>query len=145
MARGDHIKVYRKGRVYSHHGIDMGDGTVIHFTGEPLQVHRARVERTDMATFLRGGKARVVRHRGPVLPDDEVIAAAEALLTAGKYSVFRNNCEHFATYCKTGHVRSWQVRRALWASAALVGAVTVFTGRSLVRRITAQRGPDTQS
>ncbi|HRT20579.1 MAG TPA: lecithin retinol acyltransferase family protein, partial [Candidatus Hydrogenedentes bacterium] len=34
MARGDHIKVRRF--LYSHHGIDCGDGTVIHYTGSPL-------------------------------------------------------------------------------------------------------------
>ena len=29
MDKGDHIFVYRRG--YSHHGIDCGDGTVIHY------------------------------------------------------------------------------------------------------------------
>lgn len=136
MARGDHIKVYRRFRLYAHHGIDMGDGTVIHFAGEPLRVRRARVVRTDMATFLRGGARRVVRHASGALPESEVVSRAESLLASGAYSVFWNNCEHFAMYCKTGRGRSRQVRRVAWVgSAVLAGAVT-WTGRRLLRRIT---------
>jgi hypothetical protein len=32
MAKADHIHVHRLG--YAHRGIDMGDGTAIHYTGE---------------------------------------------------------------------------------------------------------------
>lgn len=34
MARGDHVKVKRMGGLYTHHGIDLGDGRVIHYSGE---------------------------------------------------------------------------------------------------------------
>ncbi len=61
MARGDHIYVNRVGGVYSHHGIDCGDGSVIHY-------HRRRrswrsqhvIERTDLASFS-GGEQLLVR------------------------------------------------------------------------------------
>ncbi len=43
MARGDHIRVYRT--LYWHHGIDAGDGTVIHLSGEPGRSRTARVQR----------------------------------------------------------------------------------------------------
>lgn len=124
MARGDHIKVYRRGRLYSHHGIDMGDGSVIHFNGAPLQWGRARVVRSTMTAFLAGGRCRVVAHRGPVRPVDEVLATAVSLLDTSRYSVFRNNCEHFATFCKTGSLRSRQARRALLASSVVAVAIS---------------------
>ena len=57
MARGDHIRVRRWRGLYAHHGIDMGDGSVIHLAGEPLHARHAKVCRTNMDTFLRGGRA----------------------------------------------------------------------------------------
>ena len=63
MARGEHIKVKRCGGLYSHHGIDMGDGTVIHFSGEPLHRQNARICRVSLREFLAGGTLELVRHR----------------------------------------------------------------------------------
>ena len=50
MARGDHVWVIRPLK-YTHHGTDCGDGTVIHFTGEPGRKSDASVGRTSMADF----------------------------------------------------------------------------------------------
>ena len=48
MAKGDHIYVERLAGVYAHHGIDTGDGWVIHYTGknwrDPRRVQRTTVE-----------------------------------------------------------------------------------------------------
>ena len=45
MARGDHIFVYCLG--YSHHGVDCGDGDVIHFDSDPIRkvIHNPHVLR----------------------------------------------------------------------------------------------------
>ena len=125
MARGDHIKVRRLGFLYSHHGIDMGDGTVIHFSGEPLRPAHARIIRSDYDTFSEGAPCHVVRYRKPLRTPCEVVAAAEAMLSAGSYCVLRNNCEHFATYCKTGVTRSYQVRRLALAAGVTHTMVAV--------------------
>ncbi len=62
MARGDHVYV-RRG-FYTHHGIDAGDGTVIHFAGEPgLTMQTATVTRSPVEEFLAGGVLRVRRIR----------------------------------------------------------------------------------
>ena len=48
MARGDHVFVRRWGGIYSHHGIDCGDDTVIHYSGEDWErptVRQASLER----------------------------------------------------------------------------------------------------
>ena len=134
MARGDHIKVRRHSGLYSHHGIDMGDGTVIHFSGEPFRRDEASICRVTMAEFLAGGRVVVVRHRGPVLAPDEVAAAAEAALAKQKYCLWRNNCEHFATACKTGRHCSRQVRRALQIAAGSAGAAVAVLLPLLVLR-----------
>lgn len=125
MARGDHIKVRRWRGIYTHHGIDMGDGTVIHLAGEPLRARHARVCRTPMDAFLAGGRARVVSYPEGARTADEVIAAAEAGLARGGYCLGRYNCEHFATQCKTGIPRSRQVMRVLRAGGTVAGATLV--------------------
>jgi hypothetical protein len=60
MARGDHIYVGRLGGLYSHHAIDCGDGTVVHYwTDEnPLS---SSVRRTTLEEFAEGGSVEV-RH-----------------------------------------------------------------------------------
>ncbi|HCB05198.1 MAG TPA: hypothetical protein DEQ43_13320 [Nocardioides bacterium] len=112
MTRGDHLYV-RRGRRYTHHGIDCGDGTVIHYGG--LRRAGRRVERTSLESFAAGGPVLVRSYRRR-LPVDEIVAAAESRLGAKGYHLVRNNCEHFATWASTGSARSRQVRG--WAVAA---------------------------
>lgn len=109
MAKGDHLWVNRG--FYTHHGIDAGDGTVIHFAGKPaLHMHEACIVRTGIAEFAGGRALRVRRHRDADAPD-VVLARAEARVGMAGYRLLRNNCEHFATWCSTGRARSGQVRQ----------------------------------
>ncbi|MBZ5740562.1 lecithin retinol acyltransferase family protein [Nocardioides mangrovi] len=128
MPRGDHVYVRR--RHYSHHGIDCGDGTVIHFA----RVRRAfreverRVERTSLEGFARGRRVRVRTYRTR-LPIEQIIRNAESKLGARGYSLVRNNCEHLATWATTGSPSSGQVRRwAVFAPGALASASIVDGG-----------------
>lgn len=110
MARGDHVYVRR--RRYTHHGIDCGDGTVIHFMRP--RVGLRHVARTSHAHFAAGGQVKVrdYVHR---LSADETIRHAESRVGSVGYHLVRNNCEHFAAWCCTGRAVSSQVRR--WAVA----------------------------
>ncbi|MEB3291129.1 MAG: lecithin retinol acyltransferase family protein [Leptolyngbya sp.] len=109
MARSDQIYVMRPlagiQGVYQHHGIDYGDGTVVHYRklGE-----NAQVERTSLETFSWGHPVYRVYHT-VADPDDVVIARAESRLGECQYDLFFNNCEHFATWCKTGRHESAQL------------------------------------
>jgi hypothetical protein len=135
MALGDHIKTKRVGGLYTHHGIDMGDGTVVHFSGSPTQHRTASVCRISMEEFLGGDNAIVVRHRGPVLPREETVRLAESLVGTRGYHPLTNNCEHFTTYCKTGRKDSLQSRRFVKAAAA-AGALALAVSAHVVRHIT---------
>jgi len=123
MARGDHIFVHRMG--YTHHGIDCGDGTIIHYTGEVGQKSNAAVRRTPIEVFAKGCAIRV-RAYGVCDTVDFVVERAESRLGECSYHLLFNNCEHFAAWCKTGQERSEQV-----GNAAAVGGGAVGTGTAV--------------
>ncbi|HHP7231988.1 MAG TPA: lecithin retinol acyltransferase family protein [Xenococcaceae cyanobacterium] len=108
--RSDQIYVYRNlwefDGVYQHHGIDCGDGTVIHYR-KPSEV----VERTSLVTFSRGNSISVKHYtQGFCFVPEVVVNRAESRLGEAKYNLLFNNCEHFANWCKTGISDSKQVR-----------------------------------
>lgn len=123
MAKGDHI--YINCGAYTHHGIDCGDGTAIHYTGEMLQ---GVISRTSMDAFTFGNVV-FVRQYDIYDLSDIVILRAESRLNEDKYNLIFNNCEHFATWCKTGKHDSEQVNRVAttMASAIKFGASVVGT------------------
>lgn len=120
MARGDHIYVSRG--LYTHHGIDCGDGTVIHYTGEPGRKAEARVRRDPLARFANGRPIHIRGYSGRTYPPEEVVRRAERRLGRRNYKLSGNNCEHFATWCVCGEHTSKQVDRAVPRAAAAQAA-----------------------
>jgi hypothetical protein len=147
VARGDHVYAPRLRGLYSHHAIDCGDGSVIHYTG-PSQLD-SRVARTAWDEFAGGSEVRVrsyapflaalARRRDPVtawsldlrraldrlrgvaietldFSPDAVVARAVSRLGERRFDLVLNNCEHFASWCKTGISESRQVE-AVWRAA----------------------------
>ncbi len=108
MARGDQIYVYREffnlDGMYEHHGIDCGDGSVIHYR-KPSET----IERTSVTTFSRNNPV-YVREYSVRYIADTTIQRAESRLGERKYNLLLNNCEHFATWCITGVSDSRQIR-----------------------------------
>lgn len=108
MAKGDQIYVMREllgiPSIYEHHGIDCGDGTVIHYR----KTHEAVVTRTSLAEFASGQPVYTKSYTVCYIPDI-VVTRAESRLDERSYDLFTNNCEHFATWCKTGKNESAQL------------------------------------
>jgi len=140
MARGDHVRVRRLG--YWHHGIDCGDGTVIHYSGELFDNKRnASVQRTPMGEFARGGRVETVVHDELDTPDC-VMMRAESRLGDSGYRILLNNCEHFARWCKTGRHESRQVRSLLRTAGLLCASMAGLVASTIivnVRRSTRHR------
>lgn len=110
MAKGDQIYVWREfaklSGVYEHHGIDCGDGNVIHYR-KPSEI----IEKTSFDTFSKGNKVYICQYPlGFCFVSDVVVNRAESRLGENKYNLLFNNCEHFATWCKTGISDSKQIR-----------------------------------
>ncbi|MEM9483482.1 MAG: lecithin retinol acyltransferase family protein [Cyanobacteria bacterium P01_F01_bin.116] len=99
MARGDQVYVMRDvmGVPYQHHGIDCGNGKIIHYR----KVGTATVSCTSNDAFARGNPIYPVSRLVSFIPD-VVIDRAESRLGEQRYNLFFNNCEHFANWCKTG-------------------------------------------
>ena len=123
LNHGDHIYVRRKGLLYSHHGIYVGRGTVIHFKGAVKEKKDPLVVKTDIEDFLNGGKLKRRNYKRR-LPHAETLRVARAQLSHCGYSFAFNNCEHFATYCATGKKRSKQIRMAVGSIIGVTFALT---------------------
>ncbi|MGH1397361.1 MAG: lecithin retinol acyltransferase family protein, partial [Trichormus sp.] len=77
-----------------HHGIDCGDGTVIHYDGKIIC-------RVSKKKFAKGEKIKVFQYE-KCDTSEVVVQRAISKLGEQKYDVVWNNCEHFAYYCKRG-------------------------------------------
>jgi hypothetical protein len=115
-------------RGYTHHGVYVGDGQVVHYAGLSRSWRRGSVEVASLSDFSVGhglwmkGTPTARYIGGP--------AAQRALSRVGedRYRVMTNNCEHFCAWCLDGENRSRQVERWLaWPRAMLVGLAQVFT------------------
>lgn len=150
LKSGDHIYSWRAAYIYAHHGIYVGNDTVIHFTRRGQEVGTGTVldvilvssgparsfvpcptcialeegngvVSSCLTCFLAGGVLYrfeygvtpalfLAKARGGTCtlaaadPNDIVVHRAKFLLENGFgcYNVFKNNCEDFAIYCKTG-------------------------------------------
>ncbi|WP_017300835.1 lecithin retinol acyltransferase family protein [Nodosilinea nodulosa] len=109
MAKGEQIYVLRDlGMVpglYQHHGIDGGDGTVIHYSKARQE---AEISRTSYDAFSWGNRVYPVR-QSLIYTPEIVIERATSRLGERQYDLLQNNCEHFATWCTTGRSESRQL------------------------------------
>ena len=103
MAAADHLRVPRQHGLFLHHGIDLGDGTVAHY------LEGREILRSGLDDFSQGQPLSVVEH--PVCsPQGVTLRRAMSRIGEQSYNLLFNNCEHFATWCKTGRHRSDQVQ-----------------------------------
>lgn len=93
------VRVYG---VIRHVGLATGYGTVIHASRR-----FGRVEETDLASFLGGGRAQVVPYAHS-MSGSEIVARARSK-KGQRYNVMINNCEHFVSWVLTGKGRSKQL------------------------------------
>jgi hypothetical protein len=102
-----------------HHGILVGADHAVHFEGtSPANAH---VREDPIAkAFGNATKIFVIVHKRPRDMDGAmVVAAARSRIGATgaypsrQFDIISNNCEHFATWCATGKIRSVQVCNAI--------------------------------
>lgn len=130
---GAHIYSTRLG--YTHHGIYVGSGKVIHHSGWSKAFEKGPIACESLKVFCDGNGYRVKRYDAPAFSPVEVVTRARLKLKGGttKYNLIFSNCEHFATWCITGEESSEQVQRAAIGAAAVgvAGATYIYARRSV--------------
>jgi hypothetical protein len=114
---------------YTHHGIYVGDGKVVHYAGLSRGLRRGPVEEVSLAAFAHG---RPIKIRPPVNPRfdrTDVLARARSRLGENRYRLLSNNCEHFSEWCVCGVSRSWQVDSLRMRPRCIVRALLSFLRR----------------
>ncbi|MFV2066100.1 MAG: lecithin retinol acyltransferase family protein [Pirellulales bacterium] len=119
MSKGEHLAVRRS--LYWHHGIDLGDGHVMHY-GRGLDNKKdAVVESVTWNIFSQGRSVQIVPGERRFSPDT-VVDRAWSRLGERCYDVLDNNCESFVRWCRTGVAESHQARAAETCVASLTAA-----------------------
>ncbi|WP_028953293.1 lecithin retinol acyltransferase family protein [Synechococcus sp. CC9616] len=106
MAAADHLQVPRQHGLFHHHGIDLGDGTVAHY------LEGREILRSPIDAFRQEQPITVIEHDA-ASTTGVTLRRAISRIGEQNYNLLFNNCEHFATWCKTGRHRSGQIESAL--------------------------------
>ncbi|MGY2491492.1 lecithin retinol acyltransferase family protein [Cupriavidus sp. CP313] len=123
---GAHLITPRHG--YSHHGIYVGDGKVVHYAGLARSLRRGPVEEVSITCFAAGYEVLIEPGADPVYARHEAVRRARSRLGENRYRLLTNNCEHFCAWCLYGVSRSEQVLACLIdPRAALRTALCLFT------------------
>jgi len=126
---GAHLTTSRRG--YTHHGVYVGNGQVVHYAGFSRLWHSGPVEEVSLCHFADGSPVDVVDHHETPYSAEEIVRRARSRLGEDAYHLLINNCEHLCNWCITGVSRSAQVERrlplpfrALFAGARFVGSLS---------------------
>jgi hypothetical protein len=108
---GAHLVTQRSG--YEHHGIYVGGGKVVHYSGFACSAHRGPVEEVSLTRFAAGHPVVVRPNPFPKYSGAEAVLRARSRLGENRYRLLTNNCEHFCAWCLLGESHSEQVRTCL--------------------------------
>jgi hypothetical protein len=126
---GAHLVSPRTG--YTHHGIYVGDGQVVHYSGLADGNTSGPVELTTLEKFSNGQGIEVKTYMDSI-PPEEIVARAKSRIGEASYSVFNNNCEHFCHWCILGDHTSPQVDSVTWLSARTLAQLIGLGGTAIV-------------
>ncbi len=130
LSVGDHL--VSKRRLYTHHGVFVGNNQVVHYSGLAQGLQSGPVVLSELENFLSGHPVQVRRPPSPTrFAPAEIRARAIGRLGENLYHPLFNNCEHFALWCITGRHMSPQVDLYSVVAAGLPGYLTSKAGSGL--------------
>jgi hypothetical protein len=142
LKSADHIYINCSG--YHHHGLYIGGGKVLHYSGFAEKFKKGAVTTVTLKEFLGDDSTMLVM---PYTEDErkfspeEVVSRGLSRLDENDYHLFDNNCEHFVSWCITGEAKSKQVESAkksgsaLSARVILGGAAATVVGSPVVAAV----------
>ena len=118
---GAHLVTPRRG--YTHHGIYVGGGDVVHYAGLSRSLHRGPVQKVPLEQFAAGHPVWIKHTTRPMYSGQQAVQRAYSRLGEDHYRLTTNNCEHFCEWCVRGEGCSEQVDRLLaWPDAVMRAA-----------------------
>ena len=119
---------------YTHHGVYVGDGRVVHYGALKYNLIRKPVEEVTLAEFAEGRPVYVVTHCESAFDAAEIIRRARSRLGEKRYRLLSNNCEHFVEWCLHDIHRSFQVETAIefprWFGERVLAVMLRFARRA---------------
>jgi Lecithin retinol acyltransferase len=109
---GAHLTTKRHG--YSHHGIYVGNGRVVHYAGLSGGLWQCGpVEEVSLHRFGSGTAIQLADPIATAFSSEEIVRRARSRLGENDYRLLTNNCEHFCNWCVSGVSHSAQVQQPL--------------------------------
>lgn len=108
---GTHLIVKHFG--YSHHGIYVGRGRVIHYSGFAHLFKKHPIEITSLEKFSFGKTIIIQHYNDPKFTGRKVVRRMRSRMNENNYHLIMNNCEHLCTWAITGVESSPQVIRMM--------------------------------
>jgi cell wall-associated NlpC family hydrolase len=141
MKRGDHLVSSRLG--YDHHGLYIGNGEVIHYSGFSEAFDKGSIEKTAIDEFTQGNGYSIKSHLVCVYDAEERVERAFSKLGEDSYNLIFNNCEHFVNWCFNGFKTSSQVNNAVSVTATLANEYIKRKGTETAVSVIAQQATRT--
>ena len=129
---GSHLITPRRG--FTHHGIYVGRGNVVHYKSAMPGWSRGPVEEVSLACFSLGRAIWIRLRNASCFDGAEVVRRARTRVGEDCYRLLTNNCEHFCEWCVHDEPRSFQVEQVLgmlWQLVARCGGSSYVRHRSL--------------
>lgn len=119
---GAHLTATRRG--YSHHGVYIGSGRVVHYAGLSGGLWQCGpVEEVSLYRFASRREVRIVAHPHSPYSPEEIVRRARSRLGENDYRLLSNNCEHFCNWCLSGVSHSAQLERPLQLPFRVIAAL----------------------
>lgn len=146
---GEVIVIPRYKGVYEHYAVIVGNGHLVHFTGDKEDFltcvksfygllagcEKAEVKMEKCSDAIKPG-TKVLIESGPwngmqPLPVETIVTTALSMVGTQGYHLRFNNCEHFARWCRYGiktseQVDNWHLK-FMFVLGLLLGAAIMYT------------------
>ena len=113
---GDHLVSPRCG--YTHHGLYIGNGNVIHYGGYAKIKSDGVIVITSLNEFSQNNTVQIRQHNSRLFSREESVERAYTRLGEDWYNILLNNCEHFVNWCINGLPISRQVNNVILSVVA---------------------------
>jgi hypothetical protein len=112
-------------RTYTHHGLYIGEGKVIHYAGRSKDetATDSTIQITSLENFSAGYGRTPREHAHPRYTGQQVVDRALKRLGEDGYHLFGNNCEHFCNWAIDGVHESGQVERGSVLSNSVLSGI----------------------